>query len=159
MLEDRRILRRAISCSGWHFGEMDWKAGTRSRKSVFPCQIHYQSLEMKARFSHLSMSLFPNTPTSPKLLLTLPLVPVSRYLLCSLGSSDPLQGTIWQSEFLSGLNVCEKAEALNLEFKQFLGNSLKKRKYPSMWVFWHSKCFCLSPPDQLEDLLVVRGYS
>lgn len=44
---------------------------------VFPAR--YQSLEVKVPFSHLATFHFPspNTPTTPKLLLMLPLVPMS----------------------------------------------------------------------------------
>lgn len=44
---------------------------------VFPAK--YQWLEVKGPFSHLSIPHFPspNTPTTPKLLLMLPLVPMS----------------------------------------------------------------------------------
>lgn len=120
---------------------------------VFPAR--YQSLEVKSPFSHLSTFHFPspNTPTTPKLLLMLPLVPMSTRPLFTGKLRSFAQNcccTIWQSvNFLVAWMFVRKQE-LRGQNPSHLQVILEKRGEKTqtsscLLAFFHSKCLQRSP--------------
>lgn len=120
---------------------------------VFPAK--YQWLEVKGPFSHLSIPHFPSpsTPTTAKLLLMLPLVPMSTRPLFTgkLGSfAKNCCCTIWQSvNFLVAWMFVrkQKLKAQNPNRLQVILQKRGKKTQTSslLLAFSHSKYLCRSP--------------
>lgn len=94
---------------------------------------HHQSLEVKGPFSHLSTPYFPS-PTTPKLLLMFPLVPLSMHSLFTGKLTSFAKNcccTIWQSvNFLVAWMFVRKQKLRGQNPKPFTSNSLEKMKRP-----------------------------